>query len=260
MNKNNNRVILFVIILFAVLTLAVTLLFVKLLDYNKHGIKTSESYSKVLVVDEEYENEFKLIDIDSEIADITVGVSNDDKTHLVIYNPEELTDYKVSDDSIKVELKSQKCFLFCINQVHGKVEVLLPSTYSEKIDIKSAVGDVDVEDFDNATVIIDSNVGDVYVESGKSVDVRTDVGDIKIGNVYEYLKLKSNIGDIKVKNLNIIKNSSIESEVGDINVDRINDVYVDASSSVGDLKINVNDRKSDITLRISSSVGDVKVG
>lgn len=260
MNKSNNRVILFVIVLFSLLALLVTLVFVKLLKYNKTGVSFNEVYSTVKVVDEEYEDNFKYIDIDTEVADVIVGVSNDEKTHVVIYNPEELTDYNKTDDSIKASLRSQKCFLFCTNQEHGKVEILLPENYSEKIEIKSAVGDVNVEDFNLANVTVNSNVGDVHIESGKHINVRTDVGDIKIDNVYEYLKLKSNIGDIKIKNLNITKNSSIDSEVGDVEITRINDIFIDASSSVGDTDIRENNRKSDITLRITTSVGDIEVG
>ena len=53
------------------------------------------------------------------------------------------------------------------------------------------------------------------------------------------------------KSLNII--------INDVAVDNINDIYVDAKTDMGDVKIKNNNRKSDITLTIDDDMGDIRV-
>lgn len=258
-NKSNNNVIIFVIVLFSVLTLCTTVVFIKLLSTSSTGnIFNKENYTLEKVYDEEFADEFKLIDIDVEVADVYIRVSDDDKTHVKIFNYEELTDVKVSSDTIKITAKTKKCFMFCNNN-GGKVEVYLPSNYANDIKVESDVGDINIEGFRNAYLEVDTNVGDLEVDKIKNVIAKSDVGDIKIENIYEYVKIKTNVGDVRIENLNITKDSEIDSEIGDVKIENINDIYVDAKASVGDVKVNKNDRKSEITLKITSSVGDIKV-
>ena len=258
-NTNNNKVLIFVIVLFSVLALCVTLVFIKLLSESSTGVFNNENYQLDKVYDEEFDNEFNLIDIDVEVADVDINVSLDDKTYVKVYNYEELTDVKVGEDAIKIVAKSKKCYFFCNNK-GGKVEVYLPINYQNKINVKSNVGDITIEDFENAYLEVDTNVGDLEVDKIKNIEAKSDVGDIKIDNIYEYVKIKTNVGDVKIKNLNITKDSRIDSEIGDVKIQNINDIYVDAKANIGESKVNTNDRKSDVTLKITSSVGDIKVG
>ncbi len=259
-NKSNNNVIIFVIVLFSVLALCVTAVFIKLLNTSSTGnIFNKENYTLEKVYDEEFKDEFKLIDIDAEVADVYIKVSEDDKTYVKVYNYEELTDVKVSSETIKVTAKTKKCFMFCNNK-GGKVEVYLPSNYANDLKIESDVGDINIEGFRDAYLEVDTNVGDLEVDKIKNVIAKSDVGDIKIDNIYEYVKIETNVGDVRIENLNITKDSEIDSEIGDVKIENINDIYVDAKASVGETKVNKNDRKSEITLKITSSVGDIKVG
>ena len=258
-NSNSNKLIVAVIIVFALLTLAVTGVFIKLLSESKTGnIFDKENYTLEKVYDEEFEDEFKLIDIDVEVADVDIKASEDNKTYVKVYNYEELTDVKVSTDKIKITARAKKCFMFCNNK-GGRVEVYLPIDYAYDLKVESDVGDVNIEGFRNAYLEVDTNVGDIEVDKIKNVVAKSDVGDIKLDNIYEYVKIKANVGDVKIKNLNITKDSEIDSEIGDVRIENINDIYVDAKASVGETKINKNNRKSDITLKITSSVGDIKV-
>ena len=258
-NKNNNSVIIFVIVLFSVLALCVTLVFIKLLNTSSTGsIFSKENYILEKVYDEEFTDEFKLIDVDVEVADVYVKVSEDDKTYIKVYNYEELTDVKVSSDTIKITAKTKKCFMFCNNK-GGKVEIYLPVDYSNNIKIRSDVGDINVDEFKKASLEVDTNVGDLEVDKIKNVIAKSDVGDIKIDNIYEYVKIKTNVGDVRIKNLHITKDSEIDSEIGDVRIQNSNDIYVDAKPSVGEAKVHTNNRKSEITLKVTSSVGDIDV-
>ena len=60
--------------------------------------------------------------------------------------------------------------------------------------------------------------------------------------------------------MEINEDSSIKSNFGDVKIEKINNVYVDAKVDLGDVKIEGNDRHSDITLKIKSDCGDIKVG
>ena len=67
------------------------------------------------------------------------------------------------------------------------------------------------------------------------------------------------MGDIKINRLNIEENSFIEMEHGDIKIDSINQIYVDAKTDHGDVDIKVNYDQAKTILKIYNEMGDIKI-
>ena len=57
--------------------------------------------------------------------------------------------------------------------------------------------------------------------------------------------------------LNITKDSSIDTNVGEVTISKTNDIFIDAETDVGKAKIEENNNKSQITLLIGNHFGDI---
>ena len=66
-------------------------------------------------------------------------------------------------------------------------------------------------------------------------------------------------GDITIREVNLTKDSSIKAVSGDINIEKANDIYVDAHATSGDIKIDDNNRKAPVELKIKTTSGDIEV-
>ena len=73
------------------------------------------------------------------------------------------------------------------------------------------------------------------------------------------MNLSNDCGDIKVRSIVLNKNSYIENNFGDIKIESTNEIYINAQTNLGDVKINNNYQKSDITLTIKNDLGDITI-
>ena len=67
------------------------------------------------------------------------------------------------------------------------------------------------------------------------------------------------MGDIKIDNVNLLIDSYIENNMGDIKVGKTNDINIDAETGLGDVDINRIHRESKTKLTIKNDLGDIKV-
>lgn len=291
----NKGMIIALIVLLAICAVALLVFLVLLLTGNTkfRYFGFSHSVSEELVFEEVYENEFDEVNITASAADISIKTSSDEKVHVRIYGDKERTSVDVRSGKLKMEIKSKKCFGFCFNQKIAKIEIEIPSDFDKKIEIKNDYGNIEIDEFLNADIEIEENCGDVFVQGGREVDVKNDYGDIQIekavnikvkesaGDVtigqVEVIDVKNNFGDIKIREVNgymnveqdcgdvevdyaiLTKNSKIENNLGDIKIGSTNEIYIDAKTSLGNVKINKNESKSDVTLKLENSCGDIKV-
>lgn len=254
--SNKGLKITIIVILFLLL-ISITIFFVKLLMGKEFNFSFSTTVSDKLVLDNEYENSFSEIKIDTDAANVVVLNSSDDKVKLKVYGKKK--DVTVLESSVlKIDVK-QECKGFCINQKISKIEIYLPSDYNKKLTIKNNYGDIKIANFDNMLLNAKLNCGDIKIDSIYDAIIKNNYGDIKIDRVYNYVDLSDDCGDIKIDELNINKDSIIEDNLGNIKINKTNEIYIDGETDLGDVKVNKNYRHSDITLKISNDCGDIKV-
>ena len=229
-----------------------------------------------IIASEEYDEIGKL-NINAKTADIFVKTSKDNKIKVEVYSArDEKASIVNSEEELNVTLEESNCFLFCWFRKNSKIEVYLPSEYTNDITIKSTTGDIEMDDFASSDVNITVTTGDIKLKSVNNATLKATTGDITvvsvndiiadlstgdvvISKVNNYLDLSTSTGDITISTANLTKNSNISTSTGDVKISTINDVYVDAKSSTGDSNINNNNRKSDIELKIKTSTGDIDV-
>lgn len=294
--KNNKPLI---ITLICLISIVILLLITFLVFSLKGGLKTfrfsfNDEVSTNLLEEKEYENNFSNIKINVNSADIEIKKSDNNIKTILYGNQEKLKSYDITnnDNTLNINVKNKNCTIFCLN-IKSRVVVYIPENYDKNITIKNNYGDIEIESFDNAKISIEEDCGDVFVESAYDINVKNNYGDVKINKVNKAkieescgdvkvinansIKVENNYGDIKIEKVNnhldieddcgdikidtiiLTENSRIINNMGDIEINNIKDVYIDAKTDLGSVKINNNYHKSDITLKIENDCGDIEV-
>lgn len=283
------------IVLLSVISIALVILMINMLNGNfkLNNFRFSHQVSNELLLDKIYDADFNKISINANASNIYVKVSTDDNVRVIIYGGKDNTTVETNNNRLSIILKEEPCIGFCFNNTISKIEVYLPENYEHIINIVNNYGDIKVEEFLKADIDIEEDCGDVTVFGGNSVKIDNNYGDItlhkanvanikeaagnvevgtaydatiesaygdiKITSINNYLDLKSDCGDIKIDNVILNKNSIIKSNLGNVKIGSINDIYIDATTDLGNVKINNNYRKSDIILKIENDCGDITV-
>ena len=289
---------IFFIIFLSFITILTTVFFVFLLRtkgnlrfFNIFGITRTSNRE---VLNKTYDNYFESIKIQSKAAKIEVKESENNEFKVIIYSDDDNYSVKSENATLNVSLTSEnECGFICFNNHLTKAEIYVPKTYSNIIDINNNYGDVKIEtnseidlnanlDAGNISVEkvknakINNNYGNIKVSNAKMLEIEEKAGNVKVGSVNEikvvnnlgnidiekvdgYIDAVNDCGNIKIDSLNIEKDSSILDKLGNIKINRTNDIFVDAKTDVGDLKVNNNSRESYITLTIRNNMGNIKV-
>ena len=290
----NKKWIITLIILLSIIMIALSIFFVGLLQNNfkfkgfKIGIQTSNE----LILDKTYEEHFNNIIIDANTSEIFINRSDNKNIKAIIYGEKDNTVVENNLETLNIKT-IKNCIGFCFNQKSAKIEIYLPEEYDGKIDIKNDYGDIFIDEFLNANIDVEEDCGDVKILGGNIVKVDNNYGDIEIGksnvltinedcgdvNITEtndaivknsygdikilsidnYLYLENDCGDIKLNNINLKKDSYIKNDFGDIEIGNTNELFIDAKTDLGKVKIKNNYNKSDIILKIENDCGDIEI-
>jgi hypothetical protein len=67
------------------------------------------------------------------------------------------------------------------------------------------------------------------------------------------------MGDVEIENLHLTENSDISLSMGNIRIDHVGDVRVDADVDMGNKNINGGNDDAAVKLRIDNSMGNISV-
>ncbi len=293
--KNNKATILLIVLLsltiIALIFFMITMINKKHHSYFRLGFITKRI--EELQIEETYKNTYDKINIVTDAADIEIKKSENEDIYLKIYSEKDRSKVLDNETELNIEVTQKKCVGLCINNKISKVELYLPENYDKEIKIDNKYGDIEIASFENINFDIKEDAGDIKIEKANivninnnygdikineikngtikesagdveiqkvdSIDIKNNSGDVKITEINEYVKIDGDAGDIKIEKLNITKDSSIDTNVGEVTISKTNDIFIDAETDVGKAKIEENNNKSQITLKIESNVGDIKV-
>lgn len=242
---------------------------------NFDNIKFMSGESTNLIFEENYETELHNIKIDSDIYSIKFIHSEDEYAHVRIYSDNNKIK-EVKNDGSKLDIQvREKSHIGIFNFVTPAVYIELPSNFVGEFNIISDVGNIHIDEFDNASLKLSADVGNTKIKSINTIEADADVGNITIEKV-KYAFIETNTGNIKINevnnfkleadtgNINIEKaylesDSKIKTDTGNIKIKETNDVYINAKADVGNTKVNNSNRKADIELNIKTDTGNIKV-
>lgn len=210
-----------------------------------------------------YDNIFELeniknINIKQDAGDILIQETSNDYIQVVLYGEDK--------EDAKVDLNNG---ILSIDNTHKRIRIFggrkndiiiyMPSTYSNEIKIKNNYGECEVIDLENATMDIDCDAGNVELGKVKNAIIKCDLGDVEIEEILNKCDIKADCGNIKIDTISIKEDSNIKANLGNIDINNTNDIYIESDVDLGKVKINNNNRNSSVTLKIDADCGNVKV-
>lgn len=254
MTKNNNKgLIITVIVLLSVIVLLLTSFMGYVIFTNGSHLGYFFDWNRDTQVI--YDNSFDSADISkmvitSEFGDIDIKQSTDNKIRVVANGyDEKLFNLTTEADTITVTSKTDdhKTRIFNpfgnLRNIGTDIEVYLPSSCLEKLDISSNLGDVDI-----------SSLTDI------DLTVNCDLGNIEAKSLSGKFGLHTDMGDVEIERINITDDSSATSNMGDIEIEHTNNIKINYSTSMGKCVIKHNNSSSNITLTATTDMGDVEIG
>lgn len=292
---NNKSVKILLIVLLSIVSVSLIIFMITLLNGNiGFGvINFGNSESKELILDNKYDINFEKVIINTNSSNVYFEHSTDQSVKVKVYGEKKKLDIDTNNSQLNIEYKEKSNFGITIMKKIAKITVYLPSDYDKLIQITNDYGDIKIAKYSMANIKVKASCGDINISSGKDINVTDKYGDIKIGtadnikvtalagdieindvnnvkvknkygnveidNVNNYLNIEDNCGDIKLGDVTLNKNSSINNDYGDVEIKDTNEIYIDADTDLGDTEINNNYRKSNITLKIRNNCGDIEV-
>ncbi|GEM_PF-5423677 len=141
------------------------------------------------------------------------------------------------------------------------------------IEIESSLGDQTLQNI-SGNVKSQSNSGDIKILNlTGNLDITSDLGDTDIDRSKGNLSLNTRSGSITGKNIELVESVSINSNLGDVNLNTINkmeDLSFDLKTDLGDININKDNQqysestklvinKGKIMVKIISNSGDIEL-
>ncbi len=273
MSNKSLKIILASILIFIIVALTGVLVY----SLTGHSFGFRFNQKTTLLASEEYDyNLIKNINIYAKEADVKFVVKDVDKISVKLYGNEK-QDVSVDFDKDTLSVHHDTaflCFGFCA--FNSSVLVELPKKYQEYVNIDTVSGDINMESFDSTRMELKTVSGDIKIEdynevkavttSGeihmgtvKIADAKTVSGEINILQVTDSFYIKTTSGDINIVNASLMNDSEIKTISGEVEIENLNDVYVDTKTVSGDIEVMNNNRLANVVLRIETTSGDVEV-
>lgn len=149
--------------------------------------------------------------------------------------------------------------LFNFGGTKNDIVIYIPQNYSNEIKINNNYGNCEIPDLKNAMVNIDCDCGDVEIGEIRNATIKCDYGNIKIKEILNKCDVIADCGNIEIDKISIQENSAIKANMGNVNINGTNDIYIDAAVDLGNKKIDSNNRNAEITLKINCDCGNITV-
>lgn len=264
--KNKGIIITFIILL----SIIIFFLVMFLVTYLRGGINFRNgainfgSKSTNIIFDKQFElDDIKNIEINQCTGDIIFKETTNNYIQVVIYG-ENVNDAQVELNNEKLNIdyihrKNFNLFNFNFGEIKNDVIIYIPSNYSNEIKINNDYGKCELTDLKDATVNINCNCGDVEIGSIGNATVKCDYGNVEIKEIFNKCDIKADCGNIKVDTISINEDSTIKADFGNVDINKTNDIYIDADVELGNMNINKNNRNAKTTLKINCDCGNITI-
>ena len=222
----------------------------------------NKGISDRIVYDEDFEVDFKTLNISAKAGAIDVKETQNEKMQVKVYS-DESKEYEIRkyEDNFRINVDNDGCRgVACFNYKMPRIEVYLPENYAEKIEIKNDYGDINVGYFEKAIMNIDEDYGKISVKAAAELKAKNDMGATNINKVVGAVDVEASMGSVDIEELYLTKNSRIEASMGSVNVKKTNDIYIDAKADMGSANVAKNNRESKVELKVRCSMGSINIG
>lgn len=274
-----------ILVLIVILVIAASLL--------KTSYRKLYKVSDEVVLEQSYNTVFSEININTKMTDIDIKQSADNTFKVITYGEKDYIKLNEKNNKLFIDINNKSLIFFNFYSCISKIELYLPNNYDKVIRINNEFGNIDIGEFNNLALDIKQKIGNLSISSldfikteSKNSDIKIDKavkarlsnkngkinvkevddlvidnenGNVTIENLNEYLKINLDSGNIKIDSIKLIKDSNINLRYGNVILNKIEDINVDAKTNRGKKEIKNNNKKADIKLEIYNKSGDIKV-
>ena len=208
-------------------------------------------------------NDVKNLDLDIIDSDVTIEENTTSKNMEIEYYT--AIERKVNIEHIgnKLSIKENKNIVG-INFFTEKRKLIIKIPKSSNIDINSVnkIGDYFIKNLDIKSLIINSKLGDVYITniSASDADIKLATGNLNIDNLNSKnnsLKINVATGDVKLKNINDLKDISIDNEIGDTELSSSTIKDINITKKLGNIEVSNLPSESSDNINLKTTTGNI---
>ena len=217
--------------------------------------------SDKIIYNETYNLEdVNLINISQDAGDVIIENNEENIIKVEVYG-EDKEDVQITfgNNELNVEYKNKNSGFFNFNSTYGDIKIYAPASFTGKIKIENDAGETKISNFENANIELDCDAGNVRIDKVKNVKVKCDAGNVEIGTISNQCDMKMNCGNLRVGEMNLNADSYVKADMGNINIKKINDIYVDAKADLGRCNIGKSVRSSNVTLSVDCDMGNIDI-
>lgn len=231
---------------------------------NKGSFKfgfNADNVSSNLAFEDEYPiAEIDNINIDVKAGKISVRNTEGDLAIVKFYAKESNdADVKIEKNLLSIVDESDDCHFLCFNWEGVSVELYLPSSFAGEIKADNDYGHITVDDFAEASLVIDSSAGDVELGTAKNINAELSMGKLVAADCLGKLRIDNSMGDVEIRQLHLTQDSDIHLSMGNVRIDNVGDVRVKADVDMGNKNVNGGNDMASVTLNIDNSMGNISV-
>ncbi len=263
----NKKIIVALIILLSIIIFFLVMFLVMCLtgriNYTNGILFFGTKKSNNIIFDKTYSIEdINNINIRQDSGDVIFKETLEDNIKVVVYGENESdVDVNLNQNNLSINNMNNKKFTFFSFGIMAKdIVVYVPSTYNKEIKIKNDYGNCEMLDLENAIVDIDCDCGNVKLGKIKNAIVKCDLGNTEIKEILNKCDIKADCGNVEIDTISIQENSTIKVDLGNIDINKTDDIYIESNVDLGKTNINQNNRNSEITLKINCDCGNVTIG
>lgn len=263
----NKPLIITLIVLLSIIAILLTVFLVLAIFGVEFPFFANNSFREVnknIIFSQNYEAEdIEKIDVISEAGNVKILESSENNIKVTIHgnNDKNLKNINFSnkDGVLKFEVRGMSNKIINFGFSTNDIVIYTPKEFIKEIKVKSNYGNVEIGKFENTSIDLNQDCGDIDIEKVKNAIIKSSYGDVKISSILNKCDIDLSCGDVKIQNLQINENSNIKNDLGDIKIEQTNDIFIDGKTDLGDEKIENSNRHSEITLTLNNSCGDIKV-
>ena len=208
-------------------------------------------------------DDVKNLDLDIIDSDVTIEENTTSKNMEIEYYT--ALERKVNIEHIgnKLSIKENKNIVG-INFFTEKRKLIIKIPKSSNIDINSVnkIGDYFIKNLDIKSLIINSKLGDVYITniSASDADIKLATGNLNIDNLNSKnnsLKINVATGDVKLKNINDLKDISIDNEIGDTELSSSTIKDINITKKLGNIEVSNLPSESSDNINLKTTTGNI---
>ena len=230
---NNKKYKIVEIVAWSVVAVVLTVVLVGFMHKNSFeidglfGIKSNSKMKSIKEYTIDDMDQLKNISVDMSQGKVELTESEDDNIYIIFKSNKDIDSEKyleVDKSSSALDIKTvQKSKIHFTNNTSMGIELQIPKSYNQDLNIVTDVGDVKVrEELNLKNLSVNTDVGDIKLDKDIKCDlyeIKTDTGDIKISSIDGKGSIESDIGDIKCGIDGIRGDIDIVSNIGDVDLD-----------------------------------------